>query len=65
MEFEDGKPTMSGLYVAYVNGDMGLKYAKRILLMYHDGWFYPMSDQVYRDIVYGFIGPLPALPLKD
>ena len=64
MEFEDDTPTMSGLYVAYVNNDFVQNYAKRILLMCHEGWFYPMSGQVYRDVVYGYIGPLPALELK-
>lgn len=60
------EPTKDGLYVAYVNPDWKVPYAKRKLLMYLDGkWSYPLSDQNYRDTIYGCIGPLPALRFED
>lgn len=67
MDYEEGnKPMLSGLYVAYVNGPVTVS-ADRVLLMYmrDQGWYYPHSDQKYRDTIYGFVGPLPVLKLED
>ncbi len=63
----DGLPKSDGMYVAYVNSKMkGLPYADKKLLMFFGGnWGYPGSAENYRDVVYGYIGPLPALMLED
>lgn len=65
---DGGTPcTGAGLYVVYVNDDVpNARFAARTILMW-DGecWYYPSSDQRYRDYVYGFIGPLPPMQLKD
>lgn len=59
-----GTPPRPGSYVAYVDDDAvrlpGLR--KRILLTWSDDrWGYPCSDQNFRGIVHGFVGPLPPL----
>jgi hypothetical protein len=57
-------PDVKGCYVAYVNGPVDI-VAERIFLVWSGlKWFYPLSDQVYRDHVYQCIGPLPVLPLE-
>ena len=64
MEIQEGTPLSPGVYVAYVNGPVNIR-ADRIFLMWFGGkWQYPLSDQTYRDHVYGFIGPLPVMPLS-
>ena len=57
-------PPAPGVYVAYTNSDMAPTVTERVFLTW-DGqqWFYPMSDQRYRDHVYQWIGPLPVLHL--
>ena len=63
MDIQEGIPIRSGLYVAYVNGPVEIS-ADRVLLMWFDGqWFYPKSDQAYRGHIYGYLGPLPVMPL--
>jgi hypothetical protein len=60
------QPTENGLYVAYVNPEWSIQFAKRMLLMYMDGqWSYPLSAENYRDVVYGCIGPLPSLRFEE
>jgi len=65
-EINDGDPPERGTYVAYVNDEGLVRFAGRKMLNW-DGqkWSYPMSDQRYRDHVYGWIGPLPAMRLED
>jgi hypothetical protein len=54
------------MYVAYVDPDMDVPYAKKLLLMWIDGqWGYPGSSANYRGPVYGYIGPLPAMRLEE
>lgn len=49
-------PPRNGSYVAYTN-DVG-----RVLLTYVSGqWYYPLSDQRFRESIRGFVGPLPPL----
>lgn len=60
---ENANPKEMGVYVAYINGPV-MRYAERKLLFWdNNGWLYLGSDQRYRDTVYGWIGPLPAMPL--
>lgn len=60
------KPRVKGLYVAYVNDEFVTRYAKKIILFFDgDRWGYPGSDQNYRDSVYAWLGPLPAMELKE
>lgn len=62
----DGDPIANGLYVAYVNPEVPVPFAEKRLLTFINGeWGYLGSDQKYRDHVYGYIGPLPALRLDD
>jgi hypothetical protein len=59
-------PEFAGVYVAYVNpAHPEIPRADRIILLYHVDWFYQGSDQKYRGIVYGYVGPLPHMPLED
>lgn len=61
----EGEPSQPGLYVTYVNGPSDYA-AKRIFLIWSSGkWFYPSSDQIYRDHIYGFIGPIPVLSFEQ
>jgi hypothetical protein len=65
IEMQDGDPTEKGSYVAWVNPpEERFNVAQRIFLFW-DGnrWSYPLSDQYYRDTVYGWAGPLQALLL--
>lgn len=60
-----GSPTSNGIYVAYIK-DTDSGYATKILLMWIGGkWGYPSSDQNYRGKVYAWVGPLPALILRE
>ncbi len=60
------KPTANGMYVVWVNDEHVKRYAKKMLLMFIDGkWGYPGSDANYRDVVYAWLGPLPALELRE
>jgi len=62
----EGTPASNGLYVAYINDEHVRTHAAKRLMMWFDGkWYYPGSDQSYRDHVYGWIGPLPAMELSD
>lgn len=64
LDIQEGEPTKRGSYVAYVNGPIDI-VADRIFLTWMDGkWWYPLSPQAYRGHVYGFIGPLPIMPLE-
>jgi hypothetical protein len=65
IEYVEGDPAQSGLYVAYVNGPM-VVVADRIMLtfMVGKGWSYPLSDQKFRDHVYACVGPFPVLKLE-
>jgi hypothetical protein len=69
IEIREGNPPRPGSYVAYVNDDVAPKLAvaaRKMLLHWQDNrWWYPMSTQAYRDHVYGWVGPLPAMPLDD
>lgn len=66
MEVREGNPPINGMYVAYVDPDMRIPFAKKMLLMWIDGqWGYPGSFAHYRGPVYGYIGPLPAMRLID
>lgn len=67
IELSEGNPAERGVYVAWVNPeDSAFRFAERIFLIW-DGtrWYYPMSDQCYRDTVYGWAGPLPGMALED
>lgn len=65
IEYIDGDPLRSGVYVAYVNGPM-VVVADRIMLTFivGQGWSYPRSDQKFRSNVYACVGPLPVLNLE-
>jgi hypothetical protein len=57
-----GTPTFSGVYAVYVDDPDAAQLAKRDFLMWHDGrWSYPHSDQNFRGVVHGWIGPLPGI----
>lgn len=64
IQWETGKPKCPGLYVAYIDSLYNIPFASKVLLVW-DGnvWGYPSSPENYRDEVYGFIGPLPAMRL--
>jgi len=57
----------NGVYVVYTQNDISsFDFADKILLVYVDGsWYYPKSDQKYRGVIYGCIGPLPAKRICD
>ena len=59
MKIEVGNPSQAGMYVCFVEAGVS-QYPEKKLLMWYDGWSYPSSDQKYRGIIYGWIGPLPA-----
>lgn len=62
---EDRNPPIRGSYVAWVNGELPMKFASKILLFWEGrAWGYPLSDQPYRDVVYAWAGPLPAVELE-
>ena len=61
----DKNPTEPGLYVAYINGKFPNTAEKKLLLYANGVWIYPGSPEKYREQVYGWIGPLPALFLQD
>lgn len=61
---EGDTPAEAGKYVCWVNPDINIPYAKQIFLMWMDEkWWYTGSDAQYRDVVYGFAGPIPSLRL--
>lgn len=62
MSVEQGDPPTAGMYVAYIEPyNPGFPVARRELLLWYDGrWCYNGSDQFYRGVVYGWIGPLPT-----
>lgn len=61
---EGDTPVEAGKYVCWVNPDINIPFAKQIFLMWMDGeWWYTGSDVKYRDVVYGFAGPIPSLRL--
>lgn len=60
-----GTPVKNGQYLCWVNPDFDIPFAKIIQLMWIDGrWSYPNSAERYRDHIYQFAGPLPALRLE-
>ncbi len=66
LAINSGNPRNIGLYVAYVDPELDIPYAKKTLLLWIDGkWGYPGSDQNYRGTVHGWIGPLPAFQLNS
>ena len=61
---EGSEPVEDGKYLCWVNPDLDIPFAKHVLLMWMDGeWWYTGSDVKYRDVVYGFAGPIPSLRL--
>lgn len=60
MKIETGYPTEIGTYVVY--SDIGnTPYPKKELLIWSDNkWNRPGSDQNYRSVIFGWIGPLPS-----
>lgn len=64
LEIREDKPSVKGMYVIYVNDHPEVAYANRIFMFWDgDRWCFPFSDQHCRLHVYGWIGPLPAMPL--
>jgi hypothetical protein len=63
--YTDGdEPVDEGKYLCWVNPEADVPYATQKILMFIDGrWWHPGSDARYRDVVYGFAGPIPALKL--
>ena len=59
IEINTGKPDKAGMCVCYIESEVG-GYPDKKLLMWFDGWWYPSSDQKFRGVVFGFIGPIPA-----
>lgn len=65
MKIQTGIPSKSGTYVAYTD-DKNPMYPKKKLLMYVDNkWGYPSSDQMYRGVIFGWIGPLPTPSIEN
>jgi hypothetical protein len=62
---EGDKPELSGMYVAYIEPDINLPYAKKELLMFLDNWYFLHSDQKYRGKIYGYVGPLPGFKIEQ
>lgn len=61
---EGDEPIEDGKYLCWVNPDLDIPFAKHIFLMWMDGeWWYTGSDTKYRDVVYGFAGPIPSMRL--
>lgn len=61
---EGDNPVDEGKYVVWVNPDFDIPYAAQKFMMWMDGkWWLLGSDCQYRDVVYGFAGPLPSLKL--
>lgn len=61
------KPKMLGVYVAYIDDEHQERWAKREFLFWDDRvqrWFYLSSDQKFRGVVHGCIGPLPAMEFQ-
>lgn len=58
LEIRTGNPGIEGVYVVYTIGLSG--YTERELVMWHKGaWHYRFSTEPFRDVVFGWIGPLP------
>ncbi len=67
MKIKTGDPSKNGVYVAYVSPRMELSIwpDKMFLSWYENQWYHTGSDQKYRDTVYGFLGPLPSMRMRD
>lgn len=65
INYIDGdSPSENGKYLCWVNPDCDVPFAKQVLLMWIDGdWFYLGSDARYRDVIYGYAGPIQSLKL--
>ncbi len=63
MQVEIGyRPASDGLFVCYVDNPLLPEFTDRLILMRFKGeWTYPMSDQKYRGMIYGYLGPLPTI----
>lgn len=58
MNIQTGTPSAEGLYVVFSTGLVG--YTERELVMWYKGaWHYRFSSELFRDPVFGWIGPLP------
>ena len=64
VEVQDGTPERNGLYVAYVNDGVPTFAAKQLLIWDNGEWWLPPGTIKYRDHVYGWVGPLPAMKLE-
>lgn len=52
-------PEKDGMYVVYE--DTYLRFPKKVFLTYLDSkWSYPSSDQKFRGVIIGYIGPMPS-----
>lgn len=60
MKIQTGRPEKEGTYVTYIDEGVSSYPEKKLLIWDNIDWWYPCSDQFYRGIVYGWIGPLPS-----
>lgn len=61
VEIQSGTPPGDGICACYVDNPALPVFTERKLLMWFRGeWTYPMSDQKFRGVVYGWVA-LPVL----
>lgn len=68
IEYRSGRPTENGVYACRLpimkSGDSVTIFEDRFMTFMNGQWFYPRSDQKYRDDVHHWIGPLQRKPTK-
>ena len=67
MKIKTGDPSQNGLYVAYVqpSAELSIWPDKMFLSWYETQWYHTGSDQKYRGEVFGHLGPLPSMRMRD
>ena len=67
MKIKTGSPSQNGMYIAYVEPAMELSiWPDKMFLSWYEGqWYHRGSDQKYRGEVFGHIGPVPSMRMRD
>ena len=60
IEIETGSPVKVGTYIAYTDSGISQYPKKELLVWSKNKWNHIALDQIFRPIVYGWIGPLPS-----
>jgi hypothetical protein len=58
LEYNTGDPIEKGVYACRVDGKMPPFHEDKFLMWFDGDWGYLGSDQSYRGVVHGWIGPL-------